>query len=66
LEFEVTLTSVDVINSARFYFYIGDNIKFDEMISKSERFTYEDGEDVIVKGWKLCFLNDKNQIVNIS
>jgi hypothetical protein len=34
------------------------------MISKSEKFNYEDGEDLVVKGWKLCFSNDKNHIVD--
>lgn len=33
------------------------------MIAKSDKLSYEDGENIIVKGWKLCFVNDKETIV---
>ena len=33
-DIENSLTSVDIINCARFYWYLGDNDKFDELIEK--------------------------------
>jgi hypothetical protein len=33
------------------------------MMEKAKGHHFEDGEDVVVRGWKLCFSNDINQIV---
>ncbi len=62
-DIESTSTAQDMINCARFYFYINDIEKFDEMIEKCAEMNYESGEDLIVKGWRHCYSTDQNLIV---
>jgi tetratricopeptide (TPR) repeat protein len=59
-DLETSCTSTDLINCLRFYFYIGDNEKYDEILEKVKNMHYEDGEDLIVKGWKCCYSPDPN------
>jgi len=54
----------DLLTSARFFFYVNDNEKFEEIIEKLQDNNSSSGEDLIVKGWRLCYSNDANAIVN--
>lgn len=58
--------AMDILNSARFYFYINDYEKFDEMIEKLQDNAVPNGDDLIVRGWKFCYSNDINLIVNLE
>ena len=62
-DLESSCTSTDLINCCRFYFYIADHEKFDELIERTKDMHFEDGEDLLVKGWKFCYSLDANMIV---
>ena len=62
-DIENSSTPLDLLTSARFFFYVNDFEKFDEIIEKLQDNIPSNGDDLIVKGWKLCFSNDINNIV---
>jgi hypothetical protein len=55
-----------LVNCARFYSYIDDEEKYQEVIAKLTSLNVEldDGEDLIVKGWRLCSNPDPEAIVS--
>ena len=65
--YDIEPNSVDIINSARFFWYLGDNEKFDELVEKVNLnlknelndHVVEDGEDFIIKGWRNCFTQEE-------
>jgi len=60
---ENSSTASDLLTSAKFFFYVNDQEKFDEVIEKLQEINTGNGEDLIVKGWRYCFSSDLNQIV---
>jgi hypothetical protein len=64
-DIENSSTPLDLLTSARFFFYVNDLEKFDEITEKLQDNIPSNGDDLIVKGWKLCFSNDINNIVNL-
>jgi hypothetical protein len=62
-DIEASSSPYDMINCARFYFYVNDYEKYEELIEKTNDMNFETGEDLIVKGWRDCFSNDENMIV---
>lgn len=61
-DIESSCTSTDLISCLRFYFYIGDNEKYEEISEKINDMHYEDGEDLIVKGWRYGSSQDLTMI----
>ncbi len=62
-DIESQSTPNDMINCARFFYYINDFEKFDELIEKCGDMNFDTGEDMIVKGWRFCYSSDINMIV---
>jgi hypothetical protein len=63
-EIENNSSPSDMINSARFFSYLGEMEKYEEIIEKIGDTHFNDGEDLIVKGWKCCYSQDPNIIVS--
>jgi tetratricopeptide repeat protein 21B len=57
-DYENSSTATDLVTCLKFFFYIGDFEKYEELAEKINDMHYEDGEDLLVKGWRLCFSND--------
>lgn len=64
-DIENSSTAYDILTSARFFFYVNDYEKFDEIIDKLQENNSGNGEELIVRGWRYCFSNDINAIVII-
>ena len=62
-DIENSSSSSDLLTSARFFFYINDLEKFDEILEKLNDNPVTNGDDLILKGWRYCFSNDINLIV---
>jgi len=56
-------TVVDLVNCAKFYLYINDIDKFEEMIEMLNERHVDNGEDLILKGWRMCYSADLENIV---
>ena len=64
-DIEASCTTTDLVNCARLFFYLGEDEKYDEIIEKLSNLNKEldDGEDLIVKGWKMCNSPNQDHIV---
>ena len=63
-DIENSSTPMDLLTSARFFFYVNEMEKFDEVMEKLQENVPSNGDDLIIKGWRLCFSNDMNNIVS--
>ena len=59
-----TLQPADLVNAMRFYYYVNDLDRFYDCsdLMENAKINSNDGEDLLVKGWNLCYSDNPEEI----